>query len=85
MGWARCDGGAAGCSWACLTSGLRSPEPSESGDQADIFLLRSASAGTVQPRLDYRCVLFGPHSVLKFSKISNNIYIERLHIETHLF
>lgn len=58
----------------------------ESGDHVNIFLLsHSPKLVPCRPHLDYRCVLFGLQSVLKFFKISNNIYIERLHIETHLF
>lgn len=49
------------------------------------FQARGPKLATCRPHLDYRCVLFGPPCVLKFFKISNNIHIERLHIETHLF
>ena len=48
------------------------------------FQARGPKLTFCRPHLDYRCVLFGPHSVLTFLKISNNICIERLHIETHL-
>lgn len=57
-----------------------------SGDHANVFLLSQRfSTGNLKPHLHYRCVLFGSHSVLKIFKISNNIHIERLHIEIHPF
>lgn len=48
------------------------------------FRARGFKLATRISHLEYRCVLFGPRCVLKFLKISNNIYTERLSIESHI-